>query len=79
MTPATTWIQTVNSPEIYVFKNIFKKTFIYLFLAVLALGCCVGFALVAASGGSSLVLIHCQEQGMAKFSLLRSKDGKFFL
>ena len=57
MTPATTWIQTVNSPEIYVFKNIFKKTFIYLFLAVLALGCCVGFALVAASGGSSLVML----------------------
>ena len=57
MTPATTWIQTVNSPEIYVFKNIFKKTFIYLFLAVLDLGCCVGFALVAASGGSSLVML----------------------
>ena len=58
MTPATTWIQTVNSPEIYVFKNIFKKTFIYLFLAVLALGCCVGFFLVVVSKGYSPVSVH---------------------
>ena len=30
----------------------------YLFLAVLGLHCCVGFSLVVASGGYSLVAVH---------------------
>ena len=32
-----------------------KDTFIYLFLAALGLQCCIGFSLVAESGGYSLV------------------------
>ena len=35
----------------------FKKLFIYLFLAVLGLHCCVGFSLVAVSKGKSLVVV----------------------
>ena len=34
------------------------KFFIYLFLAMLGLGCCVGFSLVAASEGCSLASVH---------------------
>ena len=37
------------------FKEQFKKLFIYLLLAVLGLRCCLGFSLVAASRGYSLV------------------------
>ena len=36
----------------------FLYNFIYLFLAVLGLCCCVGFSLVAESGGYSLVVMH---------------------
>ena len=36
----------------------FKKIiFIYLFLAVFGLCCCVGFSLIVATGGSSLVVV----------------------
>ena len=34
-----------------------KKNCTYLFLAVLSLGCCAGFSLVAVSGGYSLVAV----------------------
>ena len=34
------------------------KIFGYLFLAVLGLRCCLGFSLVAASGGFSAVVTH---------------------
>ena len=37
---------------------VFLYNFIYLFLAVLGLRCCVGFSLVAESGGYSLVMAH---------------------
>ena len=37
---------------------IFKNNFIYLFLAVLGLHCCVGFSLIVASGGHSLATVH---------------------
>ena len=38
----------------------FKKIiyFMYLFLAVLGLHCCVGFSIVTASSGYSLAMIH---------------------
>ena len=36
---------------------IFFKIFIYLFLAVLGFHCCVGFSLVAVSGGYSLAVV----------------------
>ena len=35
-----------------------KSNFIYLFLAVLGLRCCVGFSLVAASGGYPPAAVH---------------------
>ena len=38
------------------FYLFFKKIFIYLFLAVLGLQCCVGFSLVVVSGGYSLAV-----------------------
>ena len=37
---------------------LFKHLFIIYFLAVLGLRCCTGFSLVAASGGSSLVVVR---------------------
>ena len=40
------------------FKEQFKKLFIYLLFAVLGLRCCLGFSLVAASRGYSLVAEH---------------------
>ena len=39
----------------FVLEMFFKFLFIYLFLAVLGLHCFLGFALVAVSGGNSLV------------------------
>ena len=42
--------------ELLAFFCFFKQNF-YLFLAVLGLFCCVGFSLVAASGGYSLVAV----------------------
>ena len=36
---------------------LFKNEFMYLFLAVLGLCCCVGFSLIAASGGYSLAMV----------------------
>ena len=42
---------------IYHFSFIKKKSFIYLFLAVLGLHFCVGFSLVAVRGGCSLVVV----------------------
>ena len=40
----------------YVFSELVKNNFIYLFLAVLGLHCCEGFSLVAASRGNSLTV-----------------------
>ena len=40
------------------FSFVCFKDFIYLFLAVLDLCCCVGYSLVAASGDCSLVVVH---------------------
>ena len=37
---------------------ILKIIFFYLFVAVLGLGCCVGFSLVAGSRGYSLAAVH---------------------
>ena len=48
----------------------FKKKivlFIYLFLTVLGLHCCVGFSLVAVSGGYSLVAAHGLLTAVASF------------
>jgi len=39
------------------FSSLFKKKFMYLFLVVLGLHCCVGFSLVAASEGYYLVVV----------------------
>ena len=36
---------------------LFKKSLFYLFLVLLGLCCCVGFSLVAANGGYSLVAV----------------------
>ena len=38
--------------------KIFKHNFIYLFMAVLGLCCCVGFSLVAASGVYSVAVFE---------------------
>ena len=42
------------------FKNIYLKQnlFMYLFSAVLDLHCCLGFSLVAVSGGYSVIVAH---------------------
>ena len=37
--------------------SLYKNNFIYLFLAMLDLCCCMGFSLVAVSGGYSLVVV----------------------
>ena len=39
-------------------ENFFPNNFIYLFLAVLGLHCCMGFSLVAVSRGYSVVAMH---------------------
>ena len=36
----------------------FKYLFFFYLLAILGLGCCVGFSLVVASGGYSLAAVH---------------------
>ena len=46
-----------NQAEVFVFFcNNFIYLFIYLFLAVLGLHCCVGFSVVAASGSYSVAV-----------------------
>ena len=49
-----------HSVVLYVSRTYSLKIYIYLFLTVLGLPCCVGFfsPLVAASRGSSLVAVH---------------------
>ena len=49
----TKWVtREAHSSYIYIYK------FIYLFLSVLGLHCCMGFSLVAMSRGYSLVAVH---------------------
>ena len=40
-----------------IWMSICKKKFIYLFMAVLSLSCCVGFSLVVANGAYPLVAV----------------------
>ena len=47
-----------NKNKFSIDLRIFFNSFIYLFLAVLGLHCCIGFCLVAATGGSSLAAVH---------------------
>ena len=53
--------EEVNCPSVDIFCPSLKKkikNFIYLFLAVLGLRCCVAFSLLAASGVNSPVVVH---------------------
>ena len=46
-------------------KRSFLKKGFHLFLTVLGLHCCAGFSVVAAGGGSSLVIMHDFSHGGA--------------
>ena len=51
-------IDTSEDREKFTHSINIKKLYISLFLAVLGLCCCVGFSLVAGSGGYSLVMVR---------------------
>ena len=60
-------IQLEGVADIYIYIFFFLNDFIYFFLAVLGLPCCEGFSLVAASGGSSLVVMSGPLIAVASF------------
>ena len=48
----------MNHSQFLYIRFFFIYNFIYLFLTMLGLHCCVGFSLVVESGGYSLVAVH---------------------
>ena len=61
-------IQLEGVADIYIYIFFFfLNDFIYFFLGVLGLPCCEGFSLVAASGGSSLVVMSGPLIAVASF------------
>ena len=54
---------------IYIYIHTYINNLICLFMAVIALHCCVGITLVGANGGSSLVVV-------LRLLLLQSKDSR---
>ena len=51
------WATSSFNKVSHSFCKYLKNNFIYLFLAVLGLCCCIGFSLVGVSGGYSLVAV----------------------
>ena len=68
---------TGNPDTFFFFKaRLLLKIFIYLFIAVLGLCCCLGFSLVVVSGGDSLLAVIRLLIAVIRLLLLQSMDSR---